>query len=82
MHEKDLVFAPFTDEQVAALKEYQENGYFVPYKCGGHHPDFRPKMLITRYGWLCPELECARTQNWADASAINTAGKPPPWTAY
>jgi hypothetical protein len=55
--------APWTDEQVAALAEYQASGRFHPYTCGAdssHGP-----LTPSREGWACES--CPYTQGWAHA---------------
>lgn len=61
----------WSDETVAALKEYQESGVFHPYTCGNdsRHRELEP----TKFGWKC--LDCDYTQNWfhsASADLENT----------
>jgi hypothetical protein len=60
----DKITAPFTDEQVRALNEYQHSGLFHEYTCGN---DSRHRVLVaSTEGWSCPD--CTYTQNWAHAS--------------
>ena len=52
--------APFTDDQVKSLKEYQESGIFHPFTCGGK--DCREDLEPTNNGWVCKS--CEYTQDW------------------
>jgi hypothetical protein len=56
-----MIKAPWTDEQVARLKAWQENNMVHSYTCGNDskHADLIP----TRDGWVCPD--CDYKQDWA-----------------
>lgn len=67
--EQRFIQAPFTDEQVTALQNYQDAGYLHPFTCMGHEGCKRPeqynggKLIPTSEGWVCA---CGSyTQNWA-----------------
>lgn len=74
----DQIKSPWTPEQVAALNQYQIDGRFHPFTCGGgnrrdqahvayqakHGGDFG-QLLATENGWVCPV--CGYTQDWAHA---------------
>lgn len=72
----ETIHAPFTDEQVRVLGQWQEGRGIHPFTCGGEHPRAgaavdaivtRAVVLIpTNEGWLCPE-GCGYTQTWAHA---------------
>lgn len=53
----DMDRAPFSDEQVAAMKHYQESGEFHPYTCCDHQV-----MQMTSNGMVCPK--CGALQDW------------------
>ena len=69
----ELIYAPFTHEQVVALNEYQRAGWMHPFTCGicrdrlgtcnekDEWVDDR-KLVATINGWICPT--CDYTQNW------------------
>jgi hypothetical protein len=64
----DHIYAPFTEEQVKNLNEYQASGQLHPFTCGGTYCGDRSKhegglLEATRSGWICP---CKQySQNWA-----------------
>jgi hypothetical protein len=57
----DQVAAPFTDEQVAHLNEFQHAGFVHPFTCG----KCSAILTATRDGWICPAEGCDYTQDWA-----------------
>lgn len=66
------IFAPWTDEQVAALNNWQETAHVHPFTCGGSVHDGnthgeRPTLVANTDGWTCPEEHCNWRQNWAHA---------------
>ena len=69
---KDIIVAPWTDEQIKNLNEYQNNDHFHPYTCPSHHEergyglgtgDSHRILIATKDGWKCPT--CDYEQNWA-----------------
>lgn len=66
------MYAPWSDQEIEALRKHQEDDQRHPYTCGnrgdGKHP-FEEKYLDTgalrptREGWVCPY--CDYTQDWA-----------------
>lgn len=58
----DLVYAPWTEEQVTALNRYQANPYRHPYTCGNEH--VKTVLVATISGWDCPFCH-QWVQNWA-----------------
>lgn len=64
----DIIYAPFSDEQVERLNWYQRNTDFHPFTCAGkilsrsQHPDGEGILVATNEGWTC---YCGYTQNWA-----------------
>lgn len=53
--------APFTNEQVKALNEFQNSGMFHPFTCGKCRAD----LVAHQDGWHCPNPQCDYTQDWA-----------------
>ena len=59
--------APFTEEQVAAINNYQKNAPFHPFTCCGHACDRSERedeglLIATLDGLVCP---CGKwTQDW------------------
>ena len=56
----DLITAPWTEEQVAALNDYQRGGWMHPFTCHDN-----AVLVATAAGWTC--LSCDFTQDWAHA---------------
>lgn len=54
--------APFTDDQILSLNEYQSSGVFHEFTCGGEN--CREAMVAQRDGWVCPTCGYNK-QNWA-----------------
>ena len=53
-------YAPFTEDQILSLNEYQTQSHFLPVTCG--HCGY--PLLATKDGWVCPN--CQRwKQEWA-----------------
>jgi hypothetical protein len=59
----EQIQAPFTEDQVNSLNEYQPSGVFHPFTCGGDK--CRNDLVATKEGWVCPDPECDYTQDWA-----------------
>jgi hypothetical protein len=60
----EMIHAPFTDEQVQRLNEFQQRGDVHPFTCGNTHDE--PSVLIAlNDGWHC--WTCGYTQTWAHA---------------
>lgn len=66
------VVAPFTDDQVKSLNDYQVSGVMHPFTCGGCRDRLgiregkfvNDRLLVaTPAGWVCPT--CDYTQDWA-----------------
>lgn len=62
--------APWTDEEVAALNEWQASGKFHPYTCGKCRN--RDGLLATNDGWICPT--CDYKQDWAHGFSMKKDG--------
>jgi len=60
-------YAPWTQEQVDRLNEFQRSGKFHPFTCGGNrtdekHLDGEGVLVATVNGWMCPY--CDYRQDW------------------
>lgn len=62
----DLIHAPFTEAQIAALNAYQRSGRMHPFTCGGVH-ELHQTLIAERDGWRCPDDACDYRQTWAHA---------------
>lgn len=63
-----LIYAPWTDEQVAALNRWQACDWVHPFTCGNrgdqdHEHTGGDILVATNAGWQC--TSCDYTQNWA-----------------
>lgn len=79
-----LIYAPWTDEQVAALYQWQACDNVHPFTCGGkdskEHAEFERMygyrhegvLIPAKDGWHCPV--CDYTQNWAHDFMLNPPG--------
>lgn len=63
----ELLYAPWTTEQVVNLNRWQSAGAFHPFTCGGeiHNGERKPTLIAAHDGWLCPDSECSYRQGWA-----------------
>lgn len=65
----DFTTAPWTEEQVAALNQFQNARWMHPFTCGkreGHPLDPEGDygvLVATKDGWIC--RHCDYTQDWA-----------------
>jgi hypothetical protein len=65
----------FTDDEVAALNEYQHSGLMHPFTCGNRkniqetHADGEGILVATNEGWICPF--CNYKQYWAHPFMMN-----------
>jgi len=67
----ELVWAPWTAEQVERLRRYQELGVFHPFTC----PCGCGGVLVPRAdGWLCPETRRV-VQDWCHAFMCDGAAE-------
>jgi hypothetical protein len=80
------ILAPWSNDQVDKLNEFQTCGRMHPFTCGsGHRSDMRHsaiadalnsdlgQLIATRQGWVCPA--CSYAQHWAHDFMLN--GAPP-----
>ncbi len=68
---------PWSEEQVAALNQYQRGGQYHPFTCGGDrsdddhvayaaaHGEDNGQLVATKDGWVCPV--CGYRQTWTHA---------------
>ena len=63
----DLIHAPFTPHQLAAIKEWQSNGRMHPMTCCDH-----VVMAPTRDGMVCDD--CGRVQDWIPDCVVDSFG--------
>jgi len=68
----DLIFAPFTPEQVQALNVWQRLGYTHPYTC----VSCEGVLIAETGGWRCEAAECTYTQNWAHTFSADQTKHP------
>lgn len=59
--------APFTDEQIKSLNDYQVSGVFHPFTCG--IDSVHALLVAGRDGWSCPD--CEYKQTWAHVWMAN-----------
>lgn len=77
MTKPEQLNAPFTEDQVYRLNQYQDDEWFHPFTCCG--PDGcrdrlgtegnDRKLIATVDGWICPT--CDYTQDWAWAGMVD-----------
>lgn len=66
MTEPQISQAPWTEEQVINLNDYQKAGVMHPFTCANRGKDGHSlfsTLIANTDGWNCPE--CDYTQNWA-----------------
>jgi hypothetical protein len=64
----DFVFAPFTNQQVELLNQFQGSGKFHSFTCGSDN--CRSILIATTNGWICPN--CDYKQNWCHSFMVKT----------
>jgi hypothetical protein len=60
--------APFTDEQIKNLNEYQKLDIVHKFTCGNDHNGERT-LIATDSGWVCPT--CDYKQDWCHTFMLN-----------
>lgn len=65
---EDKIEAPFTQEQVDRLNEYQKLGFMPEFTCDNEHGGQRI-LVATNSGWIC--TECDYKQNWSHKSMLD-----------
>lgn len=68
MKDSNIITAPFTEEQVKNLNEFQNLGFIHEFTCGNDHSGNRV-LVATKDGWICPT--CTYTQDWAHKGMLN-----------
>ena len=61
------IYAPFTDQQVRLLNQFQLEELAHPFTCPRHDSAEVGETVLTatRDGWVCPREGCDYTQDWA-----------------
>lgn len=72
----DLIRAPWTSEQVAALEQFQTVSNMHPFTCGADHHTLAPRLIPSHSGWYCPDPDCDYQQDWAHAFMADPARWP------
>lgn len=71
--ENGIIYAPFTEDEVEALRFWQDSQLTPEFTCRNrhdeHHTEYRGNLRPTVNGWIC--LACDFTQDWAYASMID-----------
>lgn len=68
MKTDNIIKAPFTDDQVDALNEFQHLGFVHEFTCKNNHPG-NNVLIATKDGWICPS--CNYTQNWCHSFMLD-----------
>lgn len=61
----DMIRAPWTPEQVAALNRFQAEGGMHPFTCGNTHATPDLHLVAHTDGWHCWLPDCDYRQDWA-----------------
>lgn len=64
----DVIYSPWTSEQVDALNRWQRSPYVHPFECVEPHEGHDRALLATTEGWVCPH--CNYCQEWAHRSML------------
>lgn len=61
--------APWSEEQVDAINDWQECDYVHPFTCPCDHPETEDQssLVATEAGLYCPEPSCEYEQSWVHA---------------
>lgn len=65
---ENLIFEPWTPEQVEALNRWQETDRVHPFTCASDH-DGERRLIAAEDGWRCPT--CEYRQTWAHRMMLN-----------
>ncbi len=65
-----IIYAPFTDDQVAALWRWQLDHTKHPYICTSCK---QGKLIPKTSGWICPV--CGKKQDWCNDATAKYEGK-------
>lgn len=68
--------APWTNQEVKVLNEWQKRGDVHPFTCGGDNNGLRCSavLLATPEGWACPD-GCGYTQDWCHGFMLRGTSK-------
>ena len=67
-----IVYAPWTADEVAALKRWQHSPAVHPYTCTQRMAHLKDVVLVpTIQGWVCPVRDCKYTQSWCREESFN-----------
>lgn len=69
----DILYAPWSKDQVIALNDWQRLEHVHPFTCG--KDGCRAELVATVNGWICPFDDY--TQNWAHAFMADQKRHPP-----
>jgi hypothetical protein len=62
-----IITAPWTETEVALLADFQALNRVPPYTCMVHR---HLRLIPTRNGWRCADLDCKYDQSWARSESI------------
>lgn len=62
--------APWSNQIVRMLNEYQKIDKFHSYTCADDSQN-HPSLKATTEGWICPDKNCDYTQDWCHAITIS-----------
>jgi hypothetical protein len=75
----DMIRAPWTPEQVAALNRFQAEGGMHPFTCGNDHATGALHLVAHEDGWHCWLPDCDYRQDWAHAFMAEPDAWPKPF---
>ena len=56
-----MIKAPFNDEQIRSINEFQHCNYFHPFTCAN---DSNHVLVAYNAGLMCPNNDCKYTKEW------------------
>ncbi|WP_037616379.1 hypothetical protein [Streptomyces aureus] len=77
----DMIRAPWTPEQVAALNAFQAHSGMHPFTCGNDHATPDLHLVAHEDGWHCWLPNCHYRQDWAHAFMADPNTWPQPLSA-
>lgn len=69
--------APFTDEEVKSINDFQKSGVFHEFTCVESHPGLDRTLVAFQHGLDCPH--CAYTQVWVHSWMADRSWANVPW---